>query len=297
MESRMLKRYLSHPLQGLAAQIFFILVKLLPLNWASAFGGFLGRSIGPALGISKRARRNLAIAFPAITPAETERLVRAMWDNLGRTVMEYPLLNRIRVDGVDAHVELIGSEYLSLLKNDDKPGLFFSGHLANWEIPAICVAKLGLTPHLIYRSPNNPYVEKLFQRRHLKDSTLIQKGAKGARIALKALLAGGHLGMLVDQKMNDGIAAPLFGHDAMTAPALAQLALKFNCPVIPIRVERLDGLNFRVTCYPPLEIEPSDDKTADILAVTTEVNRILESWIREQPAQWLWLHNRWPDDT
>mgnify|MGYP002630381280 CR=1 FL=1 len=296
MESRMLKRYLSHPLQGLAAQIFFILVKLLPLNWASAFGGFLGRSIGPSLGISKRARRNLAIAFPTITPSETERLVHAMWDNLGRTVMEYPLLNRIRVDGKNAHVELIGSEYLSLLKNDDKPGLFFSGHLANWEIPAICVAKLGLTPHLIYRSPNNPYVEKLFQRRHLKDSTLIQKGAKGARIALKALLAGGHLGMLVDQKMNDGIAAPLFGHDAMTAPALAQLALKFSCPVIPIRVERLDGLSFRVTCYPPLEIKPSDDKTADIRAVTTEVNRILESWIREQPAQWLWLHNRWPDD-
>jgi len=297
MESRMLKRYLSHPLQGLAAQIFFILVKLLPLNWASAFGGFLGRSIGPALGISNRARRNLAIAFPTITPAETERLVRAMWDNLGRTVMEYPLLKRIRVEGKDAHVELIGSEYLSLLKNDDKPGLFFSGHLANWEIPAICVAKLGLTPHLIYRSPNNPYVEKLFQRRHLKDSTLIQKGAKGARIALKALLAGGHLGMLVDQKMNDGIAAPLFGHDAMTAPALAQLALKFDCPVIPIRVERLEGLSFRVTCYPPLEIKASDEKTADIQAVTTEVNRILEGWIREQPAQWLWLHNRWPDNT
>jgi len=292
----MLKRYISHPLQGLAAQIFFALVKVLPIKWASACGGFLGRAIGPKHRISRRARRNLTIAFPDISSQETERLVLDMWDNLGRTVMEYPLLNRIRVDGKDAHVELIGAEYLNLLKNDDKPGLFFSGHLANWEIPAICVAKLGLTPHLIYRSPNNPYVEKLFQRRHLKDSTLIQKGAKGARIALKALLAGGHLGMLVDQKMNDGIAVPLFKHDAMTAPALAQLALKFECPVIPIRVERLGGLSFRVTCYPPLDIESSDDKSADIRVVTTEVNRILESWIREQPAQWLWLHNRWPDD-
>jgi KDO2-lipid IV(A) lauroyltransferase len=293
----MLKRYLSHPLQGLAAQIFFALVKLLPISWASACGGFLGRTIGPGHRISKRARRNLAIAFPDLSTPEIERLVLAMWDNLGRTVMEYPLLNRILVAGKDAHIELIGAEYLDLLKHDGEPGLFFSGHLANWEIPAICVAKLGLTPHLIYRSPNNPYVEKLFQRRHLKDSTLIQKGAKGARMALKALLQGGHLGMLVDQKMNDGIAVPLFGHDAMTAPALAQLALKFECPVVPIRVERLEGVAFRVTCYPPLEIKPSGDKAADIKAVTTQVNGILESWIRQQPAQWLWLHNRWPDDT
>ncbi len=293
----MLKRYLSHPLQGLAAQIFFAMIQLLPIKWASTFGGFLGRSIGPSLRISKRARRNLAIAFPDISAEETEKIINDMWENLGRTVMEYPLLNRIQVDGNNPHIELIGSKYLDLLREDGKPGLFFSGHLANWEIPAICVAKLGLTPHLIYRSPNNPYVEKLFQRRHLKDSTLIQKGSKGAKMALKSLLAGGHLGMLVDQKMNDGIPVPLFGHNAMTAPALAQLALKFDCPVIPIRVERLQCLRFRVTCYPPLKIKYGCDKTADVLTITSEVNRMLENWIREQPAQWLWLHNRWPDDT
>ena len=82
----------------------------------------------------------------------------------------------------------------------------------------------------------------------------------------------------------------------MSAPALAQFALKFKCPVIPVKVERLQGPNFRFTCYPPLEITPSGDKQADILDITTRVNAILESWIREQPAQWLWLHNRWPDD-
>ena len=102
--------------------------------------------------------------------------------------------------------------------------------------------------------------------------------------------------MLVDQKMNDGLAAPFFGHDAMSPPALAQFALKFRCPVIPVRVERLQGPNFRITCYPPLEITPSGDKQRDILDITTKVNSVLEGWIREQPAQWLWLHNRWPDN-
>ena len=292
----MFKNYISHPLQGIASYLFFFLTKLLPITWASGLGGWSGRLIGPILTISRRARRNMSIAFPEKSEKEIEDLVSQMWDNLGRTVMEYPLLNRIRVNGQRPHVTLVGNEYLELLRDDDKPGLLFTGHLGNWEIPAICISAQGLPQHFVYRAPNNPYVEKLFERRHLIDCTPIPKGAKGARMALKALSEGGHLGMLVDQKMNDGIAAPFFGHTAMSAPALAQFALKFRCPVIPVGVERLEGPNFCITCYPPLEITPSNDKQADILEITTKVNSILEEWIRERPAQWLWLHNRWPED-
>ncbi len=292
----MFKNYISHPLQGIASYLFFFLTKLLPITWASGLGGWSGRLIGPILNISRRARRNMSIAFPEKSEKEIEDLVSQMWDNLGRTVMEYPLLNRIRVNGQRPHVTLVGNEYLELLRDDDKPGLLFTGHLGNWEIPAICISAQGLPQHFVYRAPNNPYVEKLFERRHLIDCTPIPKGARGARMALKALSEGGHLGMLVDQKMNDGIAAPFFGHTAMSAPALAQFALKFRCPVIPVRVERLEGPNFCITCYPPLEITPSNDKQADILEITTKVNSILEEWIRERPAQWLWLHNRWPED-
>ena len=292
----MFKHYIFHPLQGVVSYFFFFLMKLLPITWASSLGGWSGRLIGPKLSISKRARRNMSIAFPEKPKNEIEALVCQMWDNLGRTVMEYPLLNRIQVNGLSPNVKLVGNEYLELLRDDNKPGLLFTGHLGNWEIPAICISALGLPQHFVYRAPNNPYVEKLFERRHLIDCTPIPKGAKGARMALKALSQGAHLGMLVDQKMNDGIVAPFFGHDAMTAPALAQFAIKFSCPVIPVRVERLRGPNFCITCYPPLEIKPSGDKQADILDITTRVNSILEGWIREQPSQWLWLHNRWPDD-
>ena len=292
----MFKRYISHPLQGLASHLFFILVQLLPIRWASALGGWLGRTIGPRLGITNRARRNLAIAFPEITSQEKERLILDMWDNLGRTVMEYPLLGRIRVDGNDPHVEIIGAEYLDILRDDGMPCIFFSGHIGNWELNAICINSRGLSSHFVYRAPNNPYVEKLFQRRHLKDGNLIPKGPKGARMALKLLAEGGHLGMLVDQKMNDGIPSSLFGHDAMTAPALAQFALKFDCPIVPIRGERLQGLSFRITCYPPLEVKKTGNRQSDIQKITNDVNAILEGWIREQPAQWLWLHNRWPDE-
>ena len=101
--------------------------------------------------------------------------------------------------------------------------------------------------------------------------------------------------MLVDQKMNDGISVPFLGRQAMTAPALAELALKYGCPIVPARVERLNGAHFRLTFYPPMEIPNSGDKQTDTLSIMTVVNQQLGNWIMERPEQWVWVHNRWPE--
>ena len=137
--------------------------------------------------------------------------------------------------------------------------------------------------------------------RHFEDWTKSEAfrkahpGAGGAKKLIEALSRGEHLGMLVDQKLNEGIAVPFFGRDAMTAPALAQLALRFGCPVVPARVERLDGAHFRLTVYPPLTLATSGDRQADIAAAMGQINALIEEWIRARPEQWLWLHRRWPD--
>ena len=125
----------------------------------------------------------------------------------------------------------------------------------------------------------------------------IAKGASGAREMVRRVRDGGYTAMLVDQKMNDGIAVPFFGRDAMTAPALAQLAFKYDLPVWPVRTERLAGCRFRVTIFPKLELPRSDDMSSDVAETMHMVNTLLESWIRERPGQWLWLHNRWPKST
>jgi KDO2-lipid IV(A) lauroyltransferase len=124
---------------------------------------------------------------------------------------------------------------------------------------------------------------------------LIPKGAVAARRAIATLRRGAHLTILADQKMNDGIPVPFFGRPAMTAPALAALALRFDCDVLPARVERLDGAHFRLTVFPPLPLPRSGDAHADAAALMAQVNAILESWIRDRPGQWFWLHRRWPD--
>jgi KDO2-lipid IV(A) lauroyltransferase len=147
---------------------------------------------------------------------------------------------------------------------------------------------------VVYRAPNNPWADALLRR--FRDAPLsIPKGPEGARALLRLIRAGGHAGILVDQKMNDGIPVPFFGRTAMTAPAVAQLGLRQGCVLVPSRTERLNGARFRITLYPPLDLHPTGDRVADELAVMTRINRLIEGWIRDHPEQWLWLHRRWPD--
>ncbi len=123
---------------------------------------------------------------------------------------------------------------------------------------------------------------------------MLPKGGQGAVRLLRAIKNGQSLAMLVDQKMNDGIAVPFFGRDAMTAPAIAEFALRYDMPIIPVRVVRTKGCHFEATVYPPLEYEKTGDEEKDSLIIMTKINALLESWIREHPAQWFWVHKRWP---
>jgi KDO2-lipid IV(A) lauroyltransferase len=267
----------------------------LPLAAASALGGAAGRWIGPRLGVSNRARRNLRAALPELTAPQIEAIVHGMWDNLGRIAAEYPHLRKIRVFAPDGPVETRGLDHLECALRDGKRVILFAGHLANWEIAALAAGQYGLDIAQIYRAPNNPLVDRLLARLRGGESKLIPKGAVASRRAVAALRRGGHVSLLADQKLNEGLAVPFFGRPAMTAPALALLALHFDCAVVPVRVERLQGARFRLTLYPPLDVPRSGSRDADVMAIMTEVNQTLEAWIRERPEQWFWVHSRWPD--
>ena len=282
-------------LEAAGVLIAFGIFRLLPLDWASAFGGCVGRTFGQFLPLSRYAERNLRAAFPEKSAAEIGKILADMWENLGRVFGEYPHLGNIRLRAPGNRVEVIHAEHFDRLRDDGKPGIFFSAHIGNWEILSIGATQRGLPLTRIYHAPNNPLVDRLIRWSRRKiTGELLRKGSEGARRTIAALQKGGHLAMLVDQKMDDGIAVPFFGRPAMTAPALAQLALKFDCPVVPAKVERLKGARFRLVVYPPLDVVKSGDRHRDTLALMTQVNAMIEGWIRERPAQWLWLHRRWP---
>lgn len=298
---RSFTRNVVQPLEAALLYMLHAVLKALPIDVASAVGGFVARAIGPRLGLSRRARKHIARVFPDLDAAAIERLVREMWDNLGRLAAELPHLPRIKVFDTDrlpgpSRVDVRGLEHIDNARARGRPIIFITAHIGNWEIGPLVTVRHGLPVHVVYRSANNRWADDLFLagRREIVGG-VIPKGAEGARLMLKLLQAGESIGMLVDQKMNDGIAVPFFGRDAMTAPALAQLALKYDCTVIPGWVERLGGARYRVHIEPPLPLVNTGDRHADIHAIMTTVNQRIEGWIRACPGQWLWLHKRWPD--
>lgn len=268
---------------------------LLPLDLASGLGGAVAHLLGPHLGITKRARKNLRCAFPDLPEAEISRIIKAMWDNLGRVAAEYPHLREIRVFDPAGRVETHGFEHMDRAVAAGRRMIIFSGHIANWEIGALAAVQYGISVVQLYRAANNPIVDRMVLEFRGEPAGFAAKGSEGARRAIAALRDGVHLSLLADQKMNDGIAVPFFGRPAMTAPALAALALRYNCDVLPARVERLSGARFRLTVFPPLPLPRSEDREADIAQLMAAVNATLEGWIRDRPAEWLWLHRRWPD--
>ena len=291
-----LRRFVVYPVHGVLALALYGLFAALPLDAASAIGGWLGRTWGPRHPVSKRAERNLSRIFPDMPASEIAGILRAIWDNLGRVAAEYPHLRRFRLYDGDGRVTVIGAEHVDALREDGKPGIFFSAHFGNWEIVSLGATQRGVPLDRVYRVPNNPLVAWLLRRgRAAVDGNLLPKGRKSVRPLFQALRNGRHIGMLVDQKMNDGIPVPFLGRVAMTAPSLAELALRFDCPVVPARVERLGGARFKLIIEPPLELVRSGDLHADVAANMARVNEMIEDWIRSRPDHWLWLHNRWPD--
>jgi len=289
-------RRLRYALEALAFVLALTILRLFPPEVASNIGGFLGRAVGPRLAASARARRNLRLVMPELSEQRIAEIVRGMWDNLGRTFAEYPHLARI-TDPASGRVELAGVEAVYRLRDEGGPGILCSAHMGNWEILPIMAARHGLDLMTVVREPNNPYVRTAIERmRGVAGGRRTNKGAAAALDAVRALRSGGVLGVLVDQKLNNGIAVPFFGIEAMTAPTPAQLAQRFQCPVIMGRIERTGPARFRVTAREPLDLPDTGDRQQDVLLLARRMNDILEEWIRARPEQWFWLHRRWPDD-
>jgi len=289
---------LLHQAEALMARTALHLLRALGPAASSNLAGMLSRAIGPLLPVSRIADANLREALPELDAAARRRVVRGVWDNLGRTVGELPHLASLHETATGAGWELVGDDTLRWLAAKGGAAIFFSGHIGNWEVLPLAAAARGLPLSSFYRPAENKEIDAMMldlrRRAARADIQMFPKGATGARQSLMHLSRGGQLGMLMDQKMNDGIEARFFGRPAMTAPALAALALRLGCPVIPSYVERLGPARFRVTCEPPLTLPDTGDRTADIAALTQMVNDTIERWVRAKPESWLWLHRRWP---
>lgn len=293
-------RKLQFRVEALLVRIMLAFLSRLGPVAASDLGGCLARCIGPLLPVTRIGDANLRLAMPELDAAARRRVLRDVWDNLGRTAAELPHIAGLERTESGPGWEIEGGEIAQAVAARGGPVILVSGHIGNWELLPKAAGSFGIRLSSFYRAAANPAVDADIMQ--LRGKAVGQgvpnfaKGRRGARAALAHLGRGGYLGMLVDQKMNDGIAAPFFGRPAMTAPAAAAFALRYRCPLVPAHVERIGPARLRLVVEPPMVLPDSGDRQADLLRLTTEINATLERWIRARPGEWLWLHRRWPKE-
>lgn len=286
------KKPITHYLQWLGIKTVMGILRLLPMDTASNAMGWLGRNVGPKLRVTRVAERNLRASFPEWNDAQIRETIAGMWDNMARYIGEFPHVAPLTADEFRERCEIVGIDNLLMAQTLGKGTLFFSCHMANWELAAKASWAVGVLASVVYRPLNNRLVDKMVNA-HRDQYQLkgLPKTPQGGRELLMTLKRGNPVAILADQKLSGGIHVPFFGRPAKTGTSIADLALKYNYPVLPARVERIgnNGAQFRVTYYPPLEITNTDT----VESILLKMHEHMETWIRERPDQWFWVHKRW----
>tara|TARA_B100001173_G_scaffold305301_1_gene310505 strand:+ start:133 stop:993 length:861 start_codon:yes stop_codon:yes gene_type:complete len=277
--------------QFLFVIIFFSLFKILGFKISSAIGGKLFEIIGPMFRSKKLIHSNIKRAIPDINLQDLNKLTKLMWNNYGRVFAEYIFIKDFRSGKIDSTVEIIGQEILAEIKKINKPVVFISGHFSNFELMAMHLEKAGIELSAIYRPLNNIFLNKIIEkiRKNYICKNQIKKGIGGIKQLISLKKNNHSTALMIDQRVSEGIKADFFNQEALTTTIPAQLVKRFDIPVVPIFIERINGINFKITINKPLNFS----KETSIKDITIELNQILEKMIISNPEQWIWSHNRW----
>lgn len=283
-------------LEAAAFDVAAALARAFPIDAVSAFGAGFARLIGPLTGANRVARRNLQLVFPQLPPKDIQRLLSAQWAEFGRTMCELLILDRI-VDAQD-RIEVVGAERLAEIATGPRPVVFISGHFSCFELMAAAIVRAGIPCQITYRAMNNPKVDARVRENRFRYGVRLfaPKGLDGARELMRGLERGESVALMNDQKFNGGVAAPLFGVMAHTAPGPSTFALRFGIPLQPMSVERVRGARFRVIVHDPIVLTDTGDREADVAAGVRRINAFVEERVRARPLEWFWVHKRWPNE-
>src|SRR3979490_207025 len=266
--------------------------------WISdVFARFM-RKAGPGGRDPRIGRANRAAAFPEKAPAEIERILGGVWDNLGRVGAEFAHLDRLTVgDPLNLpylKFDSVWAARFDRLRDDGKPALVFAAHLANWELPAIMAAAFGLDAMVLYRRPHvGASARAGIAIRKDSMGTLVPTDFDAPIRLSRALEDNRHVAMLVDQYYVKGVEVTFFARRCRANPLTAKLARQTDCPIHGTRIIRLPGGGFRGEITD--EISPARDASGriDVPGTMQAITTVIEGWVREHPAQWLWLTRRW----
>jgi len=278
-------------IQFLIISILFLIFKIVGLRYASFISGKIVSLIGPFFRSKDLIEFNILRALPNLKRNEIENISKKMWNNYGRMLAEYVFIKDFRGSKFTNNIEIIGQEILDKIKMNNEPVIFISGHFNNFELMAMQIEKSGIDLSAIYRPLNNKFLNFIMEKIRKKYicKNQVKKGISGTKQLLSFFKKKTSIALMIDQRVSQGIKSNFFGDQALTTTIPAQFVKKFKCKIVPIYIERINHINFKLTIKEPLVY--SNNETIE--EITLNLNFILEKLILKNPDQWIWSHNRW----
>jgi len=289
-------KIIKYFLEFISVISLFSIFKIIGLRNASNLGGILGRFFGPFFRSKLITKQNIKIGLGDINKEKETEIINSMWSNIGRTFSEYVFLKDFKFNKTNFdHMKIKGINHLNEIKKNNEIAIFYSGHFANFELMAMELDKFGIKCAAIYRPLNNFFLNPLMEYLRMKYicPNQIPKGRMGMREIISKVKNGYSIALMVDQRVSEGPRTPFFNKLAHTTTIPAQLALKYNCKLVPVSLERKEGVIFEMTIDTPYKIKMTGNNEEDTKNITLKINQVIEKMIVKNPKQWIWSHNRW----
>ena len=284
-------KLIKYFLQFIIILILFFIFKILGLRLSSWLSSKIVVFFGPLFRSKKLINSNILKAMPHLNEKEIKNIASNMWKNYGRILSEYVFIKDFKKSIFKSNFNIEGQDILDQIKKDDVPVIFISGHFNNFELMAMHINKSGINLAAVYRPLNNIFLNLIMERIRKNNicKNQIKKGISGTKQLLSFFKKGSSIALMIDQRVSQGIKSNFFKQPAFTTTIPAQFVKKFKCKVVPIYIERVHNINFKLKVYKPIEY--SDDHSIE--SITLNLNTILEKMILKNPDQWIWSHNRW----
>ena len=289
-------RIIRYFLEFVLVIFFFLIFKIIGLKLSSKLGEIIGKYFGPLFRKKVIAKKNILIAFPNINETSIDQIIDDMWKNIGSIFGEYIHINKFSIlDEGKNKIVFTNKNNLQILKNNKKPVVFFSGHFANFELMAKCLRELEFNIGAIYRPLNNIFLNPImeFIRKKYICSIQIEKGSAGTKKLIKHISTNNPLALMIDQRLSSSIRVPFFNQPATTTTTPAQLSIKYDALLVPVFLKRLKKTKYEFFIEEPLVVKKTNNYEKDIFNITEIMNKKIEEFIKVDPANWLWSHDRW----
>ena len=295
MKRRRPSKTIKHTFVYWLVLILFASVRRMSRRTALRFGEALG-SAAFHLFSKERAKvqKHLSITFPDRSPRTIVRLSRAVFVHLGKNAVDLMRMGSSTKAELDRIVSAEGLEHLDRAREEGKGVLLLSGHIGNWELLGAYLAMKGYPVSVVGKSLNNTRLDRLLVSHRERFGLRNIARGKATREILRALHRGKFVAFLIDQDTKvEGAFVDFFGRPAFTPTGPVTLSLKLGAPIVPIAIHREQDDTHHFIVRPPIELIRTGDETEDRRINTAHCSKIIEDFIREHPAQWVWMHRRW----